>query len=94
MADEQNLTTACPMCNSHKADRMEAEDPESQMKTRLFNPRQDEWDAHFEWVESGTVIRGRTPVGRATVAALCMNHPDMVSARRLWVLAGWHPPLS
>jgi len=48
-------------------------------------------EAVFEWIEGGTVIRGKTPKGRATVAALNVNHPDMVSARRLWAIAGWHP---
>jgi len=28
-SDEENLFLACPMCNSHKADRREAVDPES-----------------------------------------------------------------
>jgi len=90
--DEDNLFLACPMCNSHKADRIEAVDPESSATVPLFNPRTEQWDDHFEWTEGGTVIRGKTPKGRATVAALNMNHPDIVAARRLWVIAGWHPP--
>jgi hypothetical protein len=90
--DEGNLFLACPMCNSHKADRVEAIDPESGETVPLFNPRTDRWDEHFEWIEGGTVIWGKTPKGRATIATLNMNHPDIVSARRLWVIAGWHPP--
>ena len=90
--DEDNLWLACPMCNSHKADRQEAVDPESMATVGLFNPRADSWGEHFEWIEEGTVIRGKTPKGRATVVALEMNHPDVVAARRLWVIAGWHPP--
>jgi hypothetical protein len=31
-------------------------------------------------------------VGRATVLALQMNHPDVVSVRQMWVTVGWHPP--
>ena len=91
--DEDNLFLACPMCNSHKADRIEAVDPESAATVPLFNPRTEQWDDHFEWTEGGTVIRGKTPKGRATVAALNMSHPDIVAARRLWVIAGWHPPV-
>jgi hypothetical protein len=41
------------MCNSHKADRQEAVDPESQVTVPLFNPRAERWDEHFEWVEAG-----------------------------------------
>lgn len=91
-SDEENLWLACPMCNSHKAARQEAVDPESGERVPLFNPRFDRWQIHFEWVETHTVIRGKTRKGRATVVALQMNHPDMIAARRLWVLAGWHPP--
>jgi hypothetical protein len=80
------------MCNSHKSDRVEVIDPESGVKVRPFNPRTERWNEHFEWIEGATVIRGKTPKGRATVAALNMNHPDIVSARRLWVITGWHPP--
>ena len=91
--DEDNLFLACPMCNSHKADRIEAVDPKSAAAVPLFDPRTEQWAGHFEWTEGGTVIRGKTPKGRATVAALNMNHPDIVAARRLWVIAGWHPPV-
>lgn len=91
--EEANLVLACPMCNSHKADRQEAVDPETLLVVRLYNPRTDVWQDHFTWIEDGAVIRGQTPTGRATVAALAMNHPDMVAARRLWVRAGWHPPV-
>jgi len=37
-------------------------------------------------------IVGLTPTGRATVTALNLNNPYIVPARRLWALAGWHPP--
>lgn len=91
--DEENLFLACPMCNSHKAARQEATDPESLLTVPLFTPRTEIWTEHFEWVEEEAVIRGKTPTGRATVTALNMNHPDIVVARRLWVIAGWHPPV-
>jgi hypothetical protein len=91
-SDESNLWLACPMCNGHKSDRINAVDPETEVTVALFNPRAEQWSDHFEWVEGGTVIRGKTPTGRATVAALQMNHPDVVSARKLWVSVGWHPP--
>ncbi len=68
--DEDNLILACPMCNSHKADKCEAIDPESGQVVPLFNPRREIWNEHFEWTEDGTIIRGKTPVGRATVMAL------------------------
>jgi hypothetical protein len=90
--DESNLILACPMCNSHKANRIEGIDPDSQKVVPLFNPRLDHWQEHFQWADDGTTVEGRTSIGRATIVALSINHPDMVLARRLWVLAGWHPP--
>jgi hypothetical protein len=90
--EESNLTLACPMCNSHKADRLTAIDPETGETTSLVNPRTEVWQEHFMWIEGGVSILGKTAKGRATVAALNMNHPDVVLARRLWVSAGWHPP--
>jgi hypothetical protein len=90
---EDNLVLACPMCNGHKADRVEALDPDSRVSVTLFDPNRQRWHEHFEWVDDGTVIRGRTPAGWATVAALAMNHPDNVTAGALWVAAGWHPPV-
>ena len=80
------------MCNSHKADRQEGLDPESGALVPLFNPRTERWAKHFEWIEAGAIIRGKTHQGRATVMSSQMNHPDIVTARRLWVTAGWHPP--
>ncbi len=91
---EENLWLACPMCNSHKADRFAAVDPESGELAPLFNPRIETWKDHFEWSQEGTIIYGKSPKGRATVDTLNMNHPDIVNARRLWVEAGWHPPKS
>ncbi len=91
-SDEANLFLACPMCNSHKSDRTEGIDPENLTTVPLFNPRTESWHEHFEWRENGALIIGKTSKGRATVAALNMNHLDLVAARRLWVMAGWHPP--
>jgi len=79
---EDNLCVACPMCNSHKADRISATDPETATVQPLYNPKNDRWSEHFTWIEDGTVMQGSTPIGRATVAALQVNHPDVVDARR------------
>ena len=43
-------------------------------RVRLFHPRQDRWDEHFE--RNGVLIVGRTAVGRATVGLLKMNAAD------------------
>ncbi|MCC6551865.1 MAG: HNH endonuclease [Polyangiaceae bacterium] len=91
-SEEENLFLACPRCNSHKGDRTMALDPDAGSPAAFFNPRTQIWGEHFEWLESGAMIRGKTKEGRATVIGLNMNHPDIVAARRLWCAAGWHPP--
>jgi hypothetical protein len=87
-----NLWLACAWCNSYKGTRTEAVDPETGMRVGLFNPRIQVWSEHFRWSDDGVHILGVTPVGRATVKALHLNNPYIVPARRLWVVAGWHPP--
>ncbi len=90
-AEELNLWIACPRCNKHKSDRMEGIDPLDGSIVRFFNPRTDHWQEHFEWIELGAMVQGKTPIGRATAHALDMNNLDIVAARRLWIAAGWHP---
>jgi hypothetical protein len=91
-SDESNLWLSCRRCNEFKAAQVEARDPDTAATVPLFNPRSQVWAEHFTWSPDGTEIVGRTPVGRATVIALQVNHPDIVAARRLWMDVGWHPP--
>ncbi len=89
---EANLWLACGLCNDHKGSRVTAEDPDDGRQARLFNPRLDAWEQHFEWIEGGVRIEGRTAIGRATVSALHLNRRHLVTARQGWVTVGWHPP--
>lgn len=88
----ENLCLACHSCNEFKGAQTETQDPLTGEPTPLFHPRQQQWRDHFAWSAAGSEIIGRTPVGRATVAALNLNHPDIVEARRRWTRVGWHPP--
>ncbi len=87
-----NLWLACWFCNLSKGARISALDAKSGRSVRLFNPREQAWQEHFVWRDSGVRILGRTAVGRATVDALRMNRSIVMDARRVWVLAGRHPP--
>jgi hypothetical protein len=88
----ENLCVACHSCNEFKGAQEEAKDPLTGRRVHLFHPRKQLWSDHFCWNEEGTNIIGLTPVGRATVVALNMNHPVIVEARRRWARVGWHPP--
>ena len=88
----ENLCVACHSCNEFKGAQMEAHDPQTGQRVPLFHPRQQLWIEHFRWSEDSSAIIGLTPAGRATVAALNMNHPTIVEARHRWARVGWHPP--
>ena len=90
--DEINLWLACGNCNNAKSDETECFDFQTETTVPIFDPRTDNWNEHFEWNEDGTIIVGKTPIGRGTVELLKFNIERVVAVRREWVLAGWHPP--
>lgn len=91
--NEENLWLSCRLCNNYKGTQINHPDPLTKDIVPLFNPRNQHWKRHFYWEENGTFIVGRTRQGRATVAALKLNDPIAVQARRNWVAVGWHPPI-
>ncbi len=87
---ETNLALACRSCNLHKSDHVTGIDQMGKPAVRLFHPRQDDWEEHFiVELETGRV-EGRTDIGRATVACLCMNEPLQLAARRQWISLGFY----
>jgi hypothetical protein len=77
--DPENLALACPACNLAKSNRTAVPDPDTGDPVPLFNPRTEHWSDHFGWEDRRVV--GRTPIGRATAAALNLNHPRRVLIR-------------
>lgn len=88
----KNLCLACPACNRFKAHRQEVLDPQTKQPTLLFHPHKQSWDKHFAWNEDDTQLIALSATGRATIAALRMNRPQLVRVRRMWVKMGEHPP--
>jgi hypothetical protein len=76
-----NLALACAECNRYKGSDIATLDPVDGQLTRLFDPRRDVWADHFVLV--GTVIEGRTAVGRGTAGILQFNEPMRVRHRLL-----------
>lgn len=93
LTEENNLCLACTYCNDTKNDRIVGLDPEIGEYVTLFNPRNQQWKDHFEWSTNGEFILGLTQTGRATILTLNPNRLALVEARRLWIKAGWHPPI-
>lgn len=74
-----NLALSCLHCNGHKGPNIAGLDPRPKRLTKLFNPRRQEWQTHFQW--NGAHLSGKTAVGRVTVAVLAMNDPYLVGLR-------------
>lgn len=83
-----NLCLSCPNCNRAKATRAVAQDPVTRRTTPLFQPNQDQWSAHFAWSADGAQLNGLTPIGRATIDALHINRPALITLRRYWRATG------
>lgn len=81
-----NLAWACFQCNSNKGSDLTTFDPETKALVRLFDPRTEHWDDHFEF--QNAMIVGKSASGRATIQLLQMNHPDQVETRYRLMQAG------
>lgn len=86
-----NLAWACPSCNLHKSNRVEVTSVDSGGMVHLFNPRKDDWHDHFRW--DGYQMTGITPIGRATIEALFLNHDRRIKIRQAERLFDLFPPI-
>ncbi len=77
--DASNLALACLNCNVHKGPNLVGIDPETERIERLFDPRNNSWEEHFEVVAPH--IMGTSPCGRATVRVLKMNSENRIRLR-------------
>jgi hypothetical protein len=91
-----NLALACVSCSLRKAAREKGLDPETGKEVRLFNPRRDDWNAHFRW--DGVYLVGLDSIGRVDsfsevglIRSLKMNRPLVLAIREEEVAVGRHP---
>jgi hypothetical protein len=75
-----NLALPCIHCNRFKGPNIAGINPENGEIVRLFHPRRDIWADHFLW--NGPRLEARTPFGRATIALLLINDPEVVAVRK------------
>ena len=78
---DENLAWSCFYCNTYKGPNVAGWNPDDDQIVRLFHPRKDVWDDHFQW--NGPMLVGKTPIGKVTISVLRINHPDAVVARRM-----------
>jgi hypothetical protein len=88
----ENLCLSYSSCNLSKAKATSGRDPETGEMVALFNRRFQEWEAHFQWLDGGLRLRGKTATGRATIMRLKINQPRLLRARGNWITSGTHPP--
>jgi HNH endonuclease len=86
----ENLALACVSCSLKKGARQLLEDPETGLIVMIFNPRQQLWKEHFCW--DGVEVVGLTETGRATIKALSLNRPIILSIRAEEKFFNRHPP--
>ena len=86
----ENLAQACVACSLHKSAKLTALDPASGEEAPIFNSRQQLWHNHFEWDDVRVI--GLTAIGSATIAALQINRPVMLTIRSEEKLLQRHPP--
>lgn len=88
----ENLALACFPCNNSKGPNIAGFDWETGTVVPLFHPRRDNWADHFEWV--GPELRGKTPLGRVTVAVLEINRVHRLALRQALMGERLFPPKS
>jgi hypothetical protein len=88
----QNLAWSCYGCNNQKQSDIAGIDPkgEADAIVRLFRPRTDNWNEHFEW--GGPELIAKTPIGRVTLYVLGIKLPHRVNLRQLLISEGVFPP--
>jgi hypothetical protein len=85
-SEAENLAYACFHCNNFKGTNVAGVDPQNGEVVRLFHPRRDDFKEHFVW--QSEQLSGRTPVGRATIVTLRLNHPHRLAVRRSFLREG------
>ena len=88
-----NFAWSCSFCNSAKGNRVSRHI--GQRDVRLFNPRRDTWNEHFVISGRYVLIKGLTPIGKATEQVLTFNDARLdgpIVTRHKAIMDGIYPP--
>ncbi len=88
--DADNLCLACLKCNSFKGSNVAALDPATGEATKLYDPRHQQWDEHFQ-INPDATLTGISPEGRTTIIVLRINEVSRVKQRRIAMSLGEYP---
>lgn len=84
--EQENLALACTLCNKHKGSDVASVDPSDGEIVRLYQPRRDRWQDHFQLKDGN--IEPLTSIGLVTVRLFQMNRPQRLEERKLLLQAG------
>jgi hypothetical protein len=84
-----NLALACPECNRKKGTVIGSRQSPDGRFIRLFNPRADVWEEHFEF--NWAIIRPKTKIAEITSKILGFNDDFRVAFREYLMLLGVYP---
>lgn len=87
---DNNLCQACYKCNGYKGSNVAGIDPLTDKASKLYHPRQQKWDDHFE-INSDATISGLTAEGRVTILILRINDVERVRPRQMAMQLGDYP---
>lgn len=85
----ENLAYACLFCNRHKGTDVGSIHPTTGELIRLFNPRKDHWDKHFQL--KGVTIEPLTDIGEITVRLFALNNQERLLVRDALISSGAYP---
>ena len=83
-SDEDNLAFSCPVCNYSKGSNVGTYDETMSILIRLFHPRKDNWNEHFELQKTGLIV-SKSAIGKATIKILDLNHVESVEERKTMI---------
>lgn len=81
---------SCAKCNGFKGANVAALDPLTGDAAKLYNPRRQRWNDHFQLNPNATIL-GISPEGRTTVNVMRMNESSRLRERKILMLAGEYP---
>ena len=84
-----NLALACPECNRKKGTVIGSRKYSRGKFIRLFNPRDDIWQKHFEF--NWAIVRPKTEIGEITCKILGFNDDFRITFREYLMLIGVYP---
>ena len=83
---QENLALACVSCSLRKGAKEFVIDSKTTKMIRLFHPRLDDWNEHFQW--NGVFLVGLTTKGQVTIKTLDLNRSLILAIREEEILLG------